>query len=923
MTEHRSRRTPVAGRSPGKASVLAWLGIAICVGSCGGGDSAAPPPPPPPPELPASIVVTPGEATLVVGGTMRLGAEARDRNGALMSGQQFTWTSDNGTVASVDGTGLVTGVGAGRATIIARSGAVSGSAQVQVAPKAFAPARDTTVSGSVLASHFTVPAGVTVTITSDLALVTDSLVRIAGTLTGNCVAIDIRGRGDLEVTGTINNTCSDSTAVGRRLRIVVDGTMTLDGARITSWGDIDVANDSTPPALFWLDGSARAVGSPAFPTRSISNLGGNSCNGRNAAIHGRSDWLEPAASGSPTGASGSRGGRMWISCDGDLTLDGVDLRGGTGQRGGNGTATPTAAAGGGTGGDGGEVRIAAAGNILFRSGQLQQAYGGAGGSASSVSSLGQKPEAYGGAGGNAGPVRVIAGGGSVKVEPGGLTIEFRSGGSGGSAIAQGRNGADAGNQAATPGEAAKAEGGKGGNVGFSPGLRLVGDLIQGTVTGAANISIALSADFDMPGGAARVAGGSGGNGSAQFPDGASGGGMTGIGGKGGDVWIQDNRTNTWLGPPGNGGNVTFRGALGGAGFGTCQSGTLQRGGVGGKGGRADGTAGLGGRTPAGVTGTPGRTYVGGAPPSETGESSSEATGNGGRGGDGNPAGAGGGAGERAFATVGAVIETHNQLFQPGAGGMLCPPPPPPLCDPTKNPETSHLLDFGDALGERNALCSAGTSLLNTSPVFHPSHPTVPTRPRAGDHTTTKFLGGTGPRLLSPTQAQTLDALMNQPNRIRLGPTTPLSSGEYYFLYNVMSAPIPTSDAGNQYQYRFLFDCDAVTGNNYVPALPYDFTRNTDFWVDVLYSGTWSLQATFAQNNNPFTFASGARAVIIGPVIVLVVPRNVFPALQPGVRFTTFRHRGDGGVGGDWDGDVQPPVMSPLYVLPIPAARRLP
>lgn len=891
-------------RPAGRARLASGLGFAIWAAACGGDGAAAP-------ELPVSVVIAPAQGSLLVGGSLRLTADARDRNGIPMTGQQFTWTSGNSTIASVDGSGLVTGVGAGRATISARVGAITGTAQIDVAARSFAPSKDTTVSGSVHASHFTIPAGVTVRVTNGLAVIADSAVRIAGILSGDCVAIDVRSAGDLEVTGTVDNTCADSSAAGQPLRLIANGAITLVNAGIRSFGDIEVANDLPAAALFPFSAAASSlsVGSLHPPA---NNGEPNTCNGRNVVIHGGSLYRADAQAGSPAGANGLRGSRVWITCDGDLTLDGVNLRSGPGQRGGSAAATPTAAAVGGNGGDGGEVKVAAAGRITFTTSHLEALPGGSGGGATSTGSLGQKAEAYGGAGGLAGLVRISAGGG-VNVAPDGLVIELWGGGFGGSAFAQGRNGSDAGNQAASPGESAKAEGGKAGNIGFSPGLRLIGDLIQGTVTGAANVTVTL---HQRQGGEATVAGGSGGHGNAQFPDAANAGVMTGLGGNGSDVWIQDNRNNTWLGPPGDGGPVTFRGALGGAGFGTCQGSPIPRGGSGGKGGRADGRAGLGGTNPGGATGIPGRTFVGGLPPHD-GQSRSEATGNGGRGGDGAPAGAGGGAGERAFVTVGEVVETHNQLFQPGAGGAPCAPPPPPVCEPTVNTESAHLLEIGDAIGAQTALCSVGTSLVNTSPVFHPSYPAVPAKPRAGNHTTTKFLGGTGPIQLSSAAAQALTAWMNQPNRIRLGPTTPLAGGQYFIVYNVLSAAVPTADATNQYQYRFLFDCDAISSNNYFPSATYDFTRNTDFWVDLRYSGSWSLVSTFAQNNNPFTFASGARAVIVGSLIVAILPQNLFPSATPGLRFTTFRHTGDGGVGGDWDGDVQPPVLSPLYQLPVP------
>src|SRR5205085_527930 len=71
-------------------------------------------------------------ARVFVGGTAQLGATAQDSAGNPLSGRTVTWTSSDGGVARVNGSGLVTGVAAGTATITATSGGKSGSAAVTV-----------------------------------------------------------------------------------------------------------------------------------------------------------------------------------------------------------------------------------------------------------------------------------------------------------------------------------------------------------------------------------------------------------------------------------------------------------------------------------------------------------------------------------------------------------------------------------------------------------------------------------------------------------------------------------------------------------------------------------------------------------------------------------------------------------------------
>jgi uncharacterized protein YjdB len=82
----------------------------------------------------ASVVVTPGSATLVsLGETVQLTASARDGDGNPISGHTFTWVSSSQGVASVSASGLVSAVDNGSATITATTGSVSGSASVSVA----------------------------------------------------------------------------------------------------------------------------------------------------------------------------------------------------------------------------------------------------------------------------------------------------------------------------------------------------------------------------------------------------------------------------------------------------------------------------------------------------------------------------------------------------------------------------------------------------------------------------------------------------------------------------------------------------------------------------------------------------------------------------------------------------------------------
>ena len=90
----------------------------------------------------ASVTVAPARASLPVGGTVQLLATARDGKGKPLSGRSVTWTTSEGTVAAVSGSGLVTGVGPGSATITAthKGSGKSGTAAITVITSVPSPA---------------------------------------------------------------------------------------------------------------------------------------------------------------------------------------------------------------------------------------------------------------------------------------------------------------------------------------------------------------------------------------------------------------------------------------------------------------------------------------------------------------------------------------------------------------------------------------------------------------------------------------------------------------------------------------------------------------------------------------------------------------------------------------------------------------
>ena len=95
----------------------ALVGVAL-VWACGGDSPTAPPTLEP--ARPATVTVSPATADLTaLGATVQLTAEVRDQNGRVLVGATVTWRSSDTRVATVDASGLVTGVAVGVATITA------------------------------------------------------------------------------------------------------------------------------------------------------------------------------------------------------------------------------------------------------------------------------------------------------------------------------------------------------------------------------------------------------------------------------------------------------------------------------------------------------------------------------------------------------------------------------------------------------------------------------------------------------------------------------------------------------------------------------------------------------------------------------------------------------------------------------------
>jgi alpha-tubulin suppressor-like RCC1 family protein len=109
-----------------RARILVSAAVACIAVSCEGGGISGPS------NDVAAVSVSAPRSDIRVGQTIQLAASPVNNSGSIVTGQTISWTSDNNAVATVDGSGQVTGVGPGTAKITASAGEKSGSLTVSV-----------------------------------------------------------------------------------------------------------------------------------------------------------------------------------------------------------------------------------------------------------------------------------------------------------------------------------------------------------------------------------------------------------------------------------------------------------------------------------------------------------------------------------------------------------------------------------------------------------------------------------------------------------------------------------------------------------------------------------------------------------------------------------------------------------------------
>lgn len=234
----------------------------------------------------ASVVVSPASANVAVGGTQQLTATTLDANGSPLTGRTITWASNATAVATVSGSGLVSGVAAGSATITATSEGKSGTSAITVNP---APVASVTVA----------PASATVAVGGAQQLTATTLDANGNPLTGRTI------------TWTTNASAVATVDANGLVTGVAAGSATITA---TSEGK------SGSSAITVLTPVASVSVSPASATVSVGStvqLSATALDGNGAPVAG---WPVSWASGNPAVATVSASGFVTAVGGGSVTI---------------------------------------------------------------------------------------------------------------------------------------------------------------------------------------------------------------------------------------------------------------------------------------------------------------------------------------------------------------------------------------------------------------------------------------------------------------------------------------------------------------------------------------------------------------------------------------------------------------------------
>ncbi|MBK9795219.1 MAG: Ig-like domain-containing protein [Holophagaceae bacterium] len=292
MFHARSHRSPNSLRAIVVGFVAA---LVIACGGGGGGSSPSPQPPTPSATL-TTVSLTPGSVTLATGATRQFTATGTYSDGTSRDiSALVTWTSGTPAIASVSNTGLVAGMTAGSATILAASSGVTGQASVSVTSSSSTlTGLSISPSGPSLASGATrqltamgaysdgtsrdLTASVTWTSSTPAIATVSGIGLVTGLGVGNAFITAASGGISAQTTATVTpatllslaiTPANASLAVGGTRSFTATGTFS-DG----STGSVAVTWSSSTPTVASINSSGVATGLVAGTTTITATSGG-------------------------------------------------------------------------------------------------------------------------------------------------------------------------------------------------------------------------------------------------------------------------------------------------------------------------------------------------------------------------------------------------------------------------------------------------------------------------------------------------------------------------------------------------------------------------------------------------------------------------------------------------------------------------
>ncbi|HEX7981315.1 MAG TPA: Ig-like domain-containing protein [Gemmatimonadaceae bacterium] len=211
----------------------------------------------------ASVVLLPTQASVAIGATVQLSASALDAGGGTLTDRAIIWTTSNPGIATVNASGLVTGVAAGSTTITAASEGKTSTSTV-------------TVSQGAVASVDITPASLSLQVGQTQQLVASAKDGRGNVLTGKTVV----WASDNLAVATVNGGSVLARSAGTaKITATVDGVSGKSDVSVTA---VPIQSVSvSPPAL------SLAVGQTASLSATVVDAGGNTVSNPSVAWSSR------------------------------------------------------------------------------------------------------------------------------------------------------------------------------------------------------------------------------------------------------------------------------------------------------------------------------------------------------------------------------------------------------------------------------------------------------------------------------------------------------------------------------------------------------------------------------------------------------------------------------------------------------------